>query len=222
MLIAHYYLIIVIFEPGQKIVFIGDSITDAGRLGAAAPYGDGYVNLVDMLLVACYPELDLVVVNRGIAGDTVRDLAGRWERDVLAERPDWLSIMIGVNDVWRAWGSNPYDYVPLPEYETTLRDLLDQAQAGGARLILMTPYVIEPDRRDLMRRQLDLYGAVVKRLAEEYGAILVDVQAAFDAALEQHEPGYWSGDRVHPTTAGHAVIARAWLDAVGVEVRNNR
>jgi lysophospholipase L1-like esterase len=207
-----------IFEAEQKLVFIGDSITDAGRLRIATPYGDGYVNLVDMLLAARHPQLRLRIVNRGVSGNTVRDLAARWERDVLAEHPDWLSVMIGINDVWRAFGFNPHEAVPLPEYEATLRMLLHQAAAGGARLILMTPYLIEPDRRDPMRRQMDWYGEVVKRLAAEREAPLVDTQAAFDEVLQHSAPSDWSGDRVHPTSAGHAVIARAWLRAVGFQL----
>ncbi len=206
------------FKPHQTILFIGDSITDAGRTGTAAPYGDGYVNMVEMLLQAHHPQLELRVLNRGIGGDTVRDLAARWERDVLAQRPDWVSVMIGVNDVWRAFGDNPHEAVPLPEYEATLRDLLGQARANGAQLIMMTPYLIEADQRDLMRRQVDLYGSAVHVIAAEYGAVLVDTQAAFDAALAQRPLSHWSGDRVHPSVAGHALLARTWLHAVGVNI----
>lgn len=207
-----------IFEPHQKIVFIGDSITEAGRQGRAAPLGDGYVNLVEMLLAVRYPDAELRVINRGVSGDTVRELAYRWERDVLQEHPDWLSVMIGINDVWYMLYSNPFDGVPLPEYESTLQRLLDQAQAGGARLVLMTPYLIEPDRRDFARRQIELYANVIRRLAATYDVILVDIQAAFDAALEYHAASHFSGDRVHPNITGHALIARAWLEAVGVEL----
>src|SRR5437762_2767741 len=93
----------VIFEQGQKVLFIGDSITDCGRReGPHAPYGNGYVALARTFLLARYAELGLEVVNRGIGGNTVRDLAARWQDDVIAEQPDWLSVKIGINDVWRA------------------------------------------------------------------------------------------------------------------------
>ena len=122
-----------LFEPGQKILFIGDSITDCDRRGAAAPYGSGYMRLVRDLLLARYPEYGLKFVNRGISGDTTRDLAARWERDVIAERPDWLAVLIGINDVWRAFGGNSRAAVPLAEYTTTLRRLLDRTPvAAGA------------------------------------------------------------------------------------------
>lgn len=203
----------------QKILFVGDSITDAGRRASAAPYGDGYVAMVRSLLLARYPNLGLRFANRGVSGDTVRHLAARWERDVLAERPDWLSVGIGINDVWRTFGGDPFEAVPLPEYEATLRDLLGQArQEIGARIILIEPYMIEPDRAQPMRRQMDWYGEVVGRLAAEYGATLVRAQAAFDAALATTAPGDWSSDQIHPNGPGHALIALAFLRAIGFEL----
>jgi lysophospholipase L1-like esterase len=229
---------------GQKLVFIGDSITDCDRQGRAAPYGHGYVGLVRSLLLARYPHLGLTVVNRGVAGDTTRELAARWPRDVLAERPDWLAVLIGINDVWRAFDDRPWaspqagvagrlgrrwlarrrrppvekasGAVPLPEYAATLRRLLTLAGGqGGARLILMEPYLIEPDRSEPMRRCMDAYGAVVRELAAASGAVLVRTQAAFDAALAHTTPADWADDRIHPNAAGHAVIALAFLRAIG-------
>ena len=136
-----------LFGPGQMILFIGDSITDAGRRGRDAPYGNGYVSLVRNFLLARYPDLHLIVINQGISGNTTRDLRARWERDVLTRRPDWLSLKIGINDVWRSFGSNRREAVPLPEYTANLRHLLDATRAHTtARVILLTPYMIEPDR----------------------------------------------------------------------------
>lgn len=204
-----------LFGSGQKILLIGDSITDCGRRDVFAPYGNGYVSMVRAFLLARYPDLGLSFVNRGIGGDTVRHLAQRWEQDVIAERPDWLSVKIGINDVWRAFGENASEAVPIDEYEATLRTLLDRArEATGARLIFMEPYVIEPDRTEPMRAAMDEFGAVVDRLAEEYGAVLVRTQAAFDAVLEHTPPTDWAEDRVHPALPGHAVIALAFLRAV--------
>ncbi len=208
-----------LFTANQKIVLIGDSITDAGRRQQAPPYGSGYVNMVQSFLQARYPELRLRVVNRGIGGNTVRDLAARWEDDVIAERPDWLSVKIGINDVWRAFGSNPHEAVPLPEYEQTLRDLLTRARdETGAQLILMTPYMIEPDRKQPMRRQMDRYSQVVARLADEFGAPLVRTQAAFDEALTHTTPIDWAEDQIHPNAGGHAIIALAFLRTIGFEL----
>lgn len=205
-----------LFGPGQKILFVGDSITDAGRRGEARPYGNGYVGMVRNLLIARHPELRLTFINQGIGGNTVRDLARRWDRDVLAERPDWLAVKIGINDVWRAFRGNAREAVPLPEYEATLRDLLDRARAaGGARPILLEPYLIERDRADPLRARMDEYGVAVGRLAGEFHAPLVRTQAAFDAALAHTAPGDWAADRVHPNAPGHAIIALAFLRTVG-------
>ncbi len=136
-----------LFEATQKIVFIGDSITDCGRRDEAAPYGNGYVSVVRSLLLARYPERQLRIVNQGIGGNTTRDLAARWKQDVIAERPDWLSVMIGINDVWRTYDSNGVGAVGLEEYTATLRDLLSQTRVTtSARLILAEPYMIEPDQ----------------------------------------------------------------------------
>ena len=208
-----------LLEAGQKIVFIGDSITDSGRRDRAVPYGDGYMNMLRSLLLARYPHLDLRFVNRGISGDTVRNLAARWQVDVIAEQPNWLSVMIGINDVWRAFGANIHEAVPLPEYRETLSELLHQARAEtGARLVLMEPYMIEPDRSEPMRAQMDRFGAVVGELAGQLDAVLVRTQAAFDRALEHTSSADWADDQIHPNAPGHAIIALAFLRAAGFEL----
>ena len=206
-----------LFTAQQRIVFIGDSITDCGRSAATAPYGSGYVSMVRNLLVARYPELRLTILNRGVSGNTVRDLAARWEKHAIAEQPDWLSVMIGINDCWRLFRSGgEASAVKLPKYEATLRRLFDRTRAvTKARLILMQPYMIEPDPAQPMRHEMDRYGARVNVLAAEYGAVLVSTQAAWDAALAHSQPGDWSEDQIHPTAPGHAILALAFLRAIG-------
>ncbi|GAB3841198.1 SGNH/GDSL hydrolase family protein [Dactylosporangium cerinum] len=204
-----------IFEADQRIVFIGDSITDCGRRDVRAPYGDGYMNLVRALVTARFPATPLTWVNRGVGGDTVRDLAARWERDAVGERPDWLFVMIGINDVWRAFAGQPDQAVPLDEYEATLRTLLRRAvDATGCRLVLADPYLIEPDRADPQRAESDRYAAVVAGLASELGAPHVTTQRAFDDVLAVSPPTLWADDRVHPDLPGHAVIADAFLRVI--------
>jgi lysophospholipase L1-like esterase len=204
-----------IFEAGQRIVFIGDSITDCDRRGAAAPYGDGYVDLVRSLVTARHPELGLTWVNRGVGGDTVRDLAARWADDAIGTAPDWLSVMIGINDIWRAFGSQPDQGVPIDEYASTLRALLREAvDRTGCRLIVAEPYFIEPDRTEPQRAQTDRYCLVARKIAAEFGAVNVRTQDAFDDVLRSTAPADWAGDRVHPNHPGHAVIAQAFLRAL--------
>lgn len=204
-----------LFSAGQRVVFIGDSITDCDRRGAAAPYGDGYVDLVRSLVTARYPELGLRWVNRGVGGDTVRDLADRWEADAIGTAPDWLSVMIGINDIWHAFGSHPEQAVPVEEYATTLRALLRRAvDRTDCRLIVAEPYLIEPDRTEPQRAETDRYCLVAREIAAEFDAVNVRTQDAFDAVLASTGPADWAEDRVHPNRPGHAVIAQAFLRAL--------
>ena len=209
---------------GSKIIMIGDSVTDAGRTqpvgeGLFDPMGRGYVNMVDALIGATYPERKIRLINMGNSGNTVRDLEARWKRDVLDMRPDWLSIMIGINDVWRQFDSplRPEQSVPLNEYEVVLRRIIELEAPTLKGLVLMTPFYIEDRPEDAMRRRMDEYGAVVRRLATDYEAIFVDTQAAFDAALEHYYPASLAWDRIHPNQIGHAILAKVFLNAVGFD-----
>ena len=205
-----------LIQPQHKLVFIGDSITDAGRTAGYAPYGHGYVYLVHLWLDAAHPELDLTIVNKGISGHTSRDLIGRWERDVIAEQPDWLSVKIGANDVWRALQSRWDEAVSLAEFERNYRRMLDRTRSGTqANLILAEPFLVESNPDDPFRRAMDEYRQVVRQLAQEYSALLVKTQDAFDHGLKHQPAYYWAEDRVHPTEVGHALIAQEFLRVCG-------
>jgi lysophospholipase L1-like esterase len=209
----------------EKLVMIGDSITDCDRgrpagEGLFDPYGKGYVNMVKAFLDASYPQLAIRVVNKGNSGNTVRDLAQRWQADVLDLKPDWVSIMIGINDVWRHFDSPKMVecHVGIKEYEATLEKLITDSLPVLKGLILVTPYFIEPNRSDAMRVKMEQYAAVVRKLAKKHKAILADPQAGFDRMLESMHPMALAWDRVHPNTSGHALIAKAFLDAIGFEL----
>lgn len=213
-----------ILNEGQKLLFIGDSITDCERAkpegeGLFGALGKGYVSFVDGLLQSVYPELGIRVVNKGISGNTVRDLKKRWQEDVLDQKPDWLSIMIGTNDVWRQYDT-PFikdGHVYLDEYEETLRKLIKETKPFVKGIVLMTPFYLESNKHDAMRRTMDQYGAVVRRIAEETDCIFVDIQAAFNLVLEQLYPATLAWDRVHPNIAGHMVLTRAFLKKIGFD-----
>ena len=207
--------------PHSRLVMIGDSVTDCGRLrpvGDDAPdtLGNGYVANVDAHLRAIYPASRIRVTNMGVSGDTVRDLEARWSTDVLALRPDWLSVMIGINDVWRYFDRVRKDEAVLPdEFERTYDRLLGAVRPQLQGLVLLTPFFIEPLKSDPMRARMDAYGEIVARLARQHGALLVDTQAAFDRMLVHEPSSALAPDRVHPNPIGHMVLARAFLDAVG-------
>ncbi len=212
-----------LLAKGTKLVFIGDSITDAGRTRPAAseglfdPMGRGYVTMVDALLGTFYPGHAIRVVNVGNSGNTVRDLKARWQEDVLGLKPHWLSIMIGTNDVWRQFDVPKIaeSHVLPDEYESTYDELLTRTRPTLGGLVMMTPFYVEPNRNDKMRARMDEYGRIVKRLAGKHDAVFVDTQAAFDKVLEHYYAATLAWDRVHPNQTGHMVLARAFLDAVG-------
>ncbi len=210
--------------PNTKFVLIGDSITDAGRdpSGEATPWGApghgrGYVGLVEAWLGATRPQDRIRLINRGNSGNTVRDLKARWKPDVLDLTPDCVSIMIGVNDVWRQFDTplRPEGHVLKDEYARTLEELVTLTRPHVSGLLLATPHIIEPNRADPMRKMIDEYGNIVRELAKKYDAVFVDVQAAFDEVLVHTHPMTLAWDRIHPNTTGHMIIARTFLKALG-------
>jgi lysophospholipase L1-like esterase len=211
--------------PKTKLLMIGDSITDAGRArpigeGRNDELGRGYVALVDALLNSLHPDAAIRTLNLGTSGNTVRDLKARWQTDVLNLKPDWLSIMIGINDVWRQFDSpkQTENHVHPEEYESTLRDLVTKTRPTLKGLVLMTPFYIEANPADPMRAKMDQYGLLVKKIAGESDAVFVDTQAAFNEALKHQYAGNLAWDRVHPGMTGHMILALAFLRGIGVAV----
>jgi lysophospholipase L1-like esterase len=209
-------------EKNTKLVMIGDSITDVGRTrpiaeGLFDPLGRGYVTMVDALLTTGYPERGIRVVNTGCSGDNVLALKARWQTDVMDLKPDYVSVMIGTNDVWRQFDVPRIkeQHVSPEVYERTYRELIERTLPHVNQMILMTPFYIEPNKSDAMRARMDTYGAIVAKLAAEYRTTFVDTQTPFDRLLEHMHSAAVAWDRVHPNQAGHMVIARAFLNAVG-------
>ncbi len=208
-------------KSGERLVMIGDSITEWGRPKPGAPdhataLGHGYVSLVASRLRERVPPPGVEVFNRGIGGHTVRDLAARWDADVIALRPQWLTVMIGINDVWRHFDPLRHaQAVPPDEYEQTLDTLLARARPQMRGLVLLTPFYVEPDRANPMRRRMDAFGAIVAHLASRHTARFVDAQALMDGLLARARPEEVAHDRVHVGEAGHQALAGAVLAALG-------
>jgi len=209
----------------STLLFIGDSITEAGRTpsGEASPWepnfglGGGYVSKIYGWIHATHPASGIRVVNEGVSGQTVRDLATRWQTTVLAKSPQTLCVMIGINDVWRQFDSplRPEIAVQPKEYRATLERLVSEAQSRVKTIFVATPYFIEPNKNDPMRRRMDEYGEIVKKIATRRGVPCVDTQAAFDTVLNYIHPMTIAWDRIHPDPVGHTVIAQAFLKAFG-------
>ncbi len=211
-------------RPNQKLLMIGDSVTDCERArpvgeGLFGAVGKGYVSLVDGLLATAYPAHAIRVVNMGSSGNQVPDLTTRWQTDVLDQKPDWVSVMIGINDVWRQFDipRQPETHVLPKAYEAGLDRLVGLTKRHVSGLVLMTPFYIEANPADAMRARMDAYGAIVKKVARKHGAVFVDTQAAFNRLLEHTHSAAIAWDRVHPNHIGHHALARAFLDAVGFD-----
>lgn len=204
-----------LLRRGARVLFQGDSITDAGRSRENdRELGQGYANFIAAWLSARYPERSLTFLNRGISGNRIYDLENRWTEDCLALKPDWLSIMIGINDTWRRYDSQTPS--PLAEYEACYRRLLDRVSAeSDARIILLEPFVLPtPPDRIAWREDLDPRIDAVRRVARDYEALYLPLDGLFAAASTKREPAFWAADGVHPTQAGHALIAQAWIEAM--------
>ena len=211
-----------LFEKGDKVLFIGDSISDYQRArpvgeGHFEAFGTSYVADVAAQFTCMKPELGIRIVNMGIGGNQVRDLKARWQTDVLDLAPDWVSVLIGINDVWRQFDCpwQPEKHVLPEEYEATYEELIKATLPRCKGMILMTPYIMEPNRADPMRARMDEYSAIVKGLAEKYGQTFVDLQGAWDQLFTHMHPMNIAWDRIHPNHAGCVYIANQFLKAVG-------
>jgi len=200
-------------KSGEKIVFIGDSITDCGRRKEFPPLGNGYVHIAYNLTVAKYPERNILWINKGVSGDTVQGLAERWSKDVIDEKPDWLSIYIGINNATKDKLLNR----TLESFEESYREILDRARKEtNAKIIMFEIFYVASE--DLNKRNVDIspYNRIIHNLAEEYKAMLVPLDSAFKEAVNKRPTCQWTmNDGVHPTSIGHTLIALKFLESIG-------
>jgi lysophospholipase L1-like esterase len=203
------------FRQNDLILFIGDSITDCRRdKEIPDTLGMGFAAMAAGRLSMKHPELNLRFLNRGINGHRTCDLLARWDADCISLQPDWVSILIGVNNTWRRYdsGDPTPDDVFESEYRRLLQRLKDETEA---RIIMCSPFLLHVDAFvQGMREDLDPKIAIIRSLAAEFGAVWVDFDAAFVAAVQRHIPSYWAEDGVHPSIAGHALMAETWLNAL--------
>ncbi len=208
-------------KENMVILFQGDSITDANRdRGANQKHfiGQSYVYLISSRLANENAEKNPTFINRGISGNRVSDLYARWNEDAFSLQPDVISILIGVNDAWRTMSGEPSGVTD--RFERAYRHLLEETREvlPDARLILCEPFVLKgsatEEKWDGWQARVGAYQRIVRQLADEFHTIFVPLQDAFDEAATRAEPAYWLHDGVHPTGAGHDVIAKRWLEVV--------
>jgi lysophospholipase L1-like esterase len=208
-----------LITDNSLVLFQGDSITNAGRNSRdKMDLGTGYALQVASWFNTHHPEKGVRFLNRGISGDRLEDMSSRWKTYSLDLKPNWISILIGVNDTWSRY---LYGEITTTErFEEIYRQLLaDTVEKLGCRLILCEPFVV-PLYPELSRWREDLEPKieVIRKLADQFQAVLVPLDVVFRQAVLEKEPSYWSSDGVHPTSAGHTLIAQTWLKAVQAEM----
>jgi lysophospholipase L1-like esterase len=211
-----------ILTKDNIILFQGDSITDAGRkreemsFNNASGLGGGYALLAGAALLEEHSDLNLKVYNKGISGNKVYQLAERWDKDCLEIKPDVLSILIGVNDIWHKLNGQyngtvdiyKKDYIAL--LERTMKALPD------VKLIICEPFAVKGVKAvdEKWYPEFYDYQKAAKDVAVKFGAVFIPFQKIYDEAQKQAPGVYWTGDGVHPTLAGAQLMAQAWLMAV--------
>ena len=203
-----------LFQKGQTILFQGDSVTDCGRSREDPNnLGQGYAMMIASRLTAEYPELGLRFINRGISGNRSKDLLQRWQEDCLDLKPDWVSIMIGINDTWRRYDSN--DPTAAEVYGEHMNRLFAQTAAAGARIIVIEPFYLPwPEDRKAWHADLDPKVAFLREAAYAHATLYIPMGGIMRAAAQKQPYPVWAADGVHPSPAGHALIAHAFIEAV--------
>ena len=203
---------------GKTVLFQGDSITDCGRTDGAGELGAGYPQIVAQVYEALCPLGGARFINRGVSGNRSADLLARYEQDFAAVRPDFLSILIGINDTWRRYDSN--DPTSAEAYEANYRELLTRIKRDlpQTKVMILEPFLIPTDPvKDVWQEDLGPKIQIARRLAREFADFFLPLDGIFQSCITAGmAPAALSEDGVHPTRMGAAVIARAYLETVGV------
>ena len=213
----------------MRILFQGDSITDGSRLKDEASrwdknhqIGHSYAYIVTGLFTMKYPQRGFEFINRGVSGDRTEELLARWERDTLMEKPDVLTVLVGVNDTTCNKEGREYDE-DASGYEARYRELLSQARAQNPdlKIVVLEPFTYVDTHIkqtaascDFKKRKIKNVQAKARKIAKEFGATFVPLQHLFDKIIDTPSPKYWLWDGVHPTEAGHAIIAKELCQAL--------
>jgi lysophospholipase L1-like esterase len=212
-----------VLPPNPVVLFQGDSITDGNRGRNQDPnhiLGHGYQFIIAADIGAREPERNVHFLNRGISGNEVSDLVKRWQDDVIALKPDLLSVLIGINDFTHV--ADGRQAGTPAEYERAYDALLTATKEAlpGIRFVLGEPFLLPVGKREVDYQRLlsglQLYQQAVERLATKYHAPMVRYQRLFDAACARAPAAYWVWDGVHPTYSGHGLMATEWLKTVNI------
>lgn len=209
----------------KTILFQGDSITDSvrNRENELEVYpGHGYATMAMGEIGLRYPE-EYKCINRGIGGNRIVDVYARIKSDIINLKPDYMSILIGVNDVWHELGRQ--NGVDAEKFEIIYSMLIEEVKAAlpDIKIMLLEPFVLKgpsttsntnyADLYPIFREEVGKRAQATKRIAEKYSLKLIPLQEKFDAVYNPENPTYWLWDGVHPTPAGHALIKEEWIKA---------
>ncbi|MDR2202034.1 MAG: SGNH/GDSL hydrolase family protein [Clostridiales bacterium] len=200
-------------KKGDVILFNGDSITDCGRDKNDFHSVSGYNKIVAAALAAFCPEKQIEVFNRGVNGDRTRELLARIKNEVAEVKPTVISLLIGVNNVWRGFGEN--SETPAAAFQKEYRAVLDICKKAADRIVIIEPFII-PSTPDAVgvRPQLDIASTVIRALAAEYKTEFIPADGIFAELAVKNGAALYSPDGVHLTDAGNVVLAREWLKRV--------
>lgn len=202
----------------QRILFIGDSITDSGRdYDNEYDLGQGFAHIAGSMILGKYPELNLQVLNRGVNGNRLSDLASRWQRDCLDLKPDSVTLLIGVNDIWHnRTAGRQLTESDLAEFNDTYRKLLSALRDRNpqVQLVLLQPFILPVSTDRLKwRHELKQINKLIEAIAIEFEADYTRLDDRFMHLTKVIPPQNLTGDDgIHPTRVGHGVIANMWLE----------
>ena len=199
-------------KSGDKIAFLGDSITAQGASGPG-----GYVRLVISGLEA--NGIKAEAVPAGISGHKSNQMLERLERDVLSKKPTWMTLSCGVNDVWHGEKG-----VPLDQYQQNIAKIVERCQAAGVKVMILTSTMIKEDQANELNQKLAAYNAFLRKLAGEKQCALADLNAEMQAALAQAKKtqprpqggNYLTRDGVHMNPEGNQMMALGVLQGFGL------
>jgi lysophospholipase L1-like esterase len=208
-------------QDGQTFLFQGDSITDCGRRDSAAPYGAGYAAIFRELAMALFPERGITFINKGIGGNTTVDLRERWDDDTLRHQPDWMSLLVGINDLHRYLFNPDTEGKISPQQFAEHYDwLLERVtKETPAKLILLEPFFISLSSCDTTRKLvLDVlpeYIQVVRDMSAKYSTLLVNMHDIYQAHLVYRDADHFCPEPVHPNHTGHLAMALELMRVLG-------
>ena len=200
----------------MKILFQGDSITDAGRdKRNYHDMGKGYPKYASRLIAEAHPDTDFEFINFGISGNRTSQLFDRLYTDAIAFQPDVISVLIGINDIWHRYGREAIA-TTNEQIALNYRCILERIKKEtDAKIMILSPYILDAEDKEQMREDLKTVLSIIRKLADEYADVYVPLDERFEEAIKnQPTPKYYSNDGVHPNENGAAFIGKLYADAI--------